>query len=318
MTTRASTSRLKLSAAAVVCSALSLVLAPGGAGGALTPVTITALPLEPAGLVFYAKAEGFFARQGLDAKIQILTDPTQVSVALLSGGAQFASAAVSTATVLKSRNAPVRVVAAGALYRPSVPTTAVVAARGTKIASARDLIGKTVAIDAPNTIADIGLLKWLKRSAVSASEVNLFETPFPEMPGLLRRGTVDAAVLPEPFLTLAVRQGARRIGDPFRAVCSTACLLTVFLARDDVDPLVDARFRNAIQAAAVWANNKKNDAASAAILAKYVGIDPTVISNEARTPFAERLRPALAQPWIDAFAEFGVIPTSFAAIDLVK
>jgi hypothetical protein len=49
-----------------------------------------------------------------------------------------------------------------------------------------------------------------------------------------------------------------------------------------------------------------------------VGIDPTVISNEARTPFAERLRPALAQPWIDAFAEFGVIPTSFAAIDLVK
>jgi hypothetical protein len=38
----------------------------------------------------------------------------------------------------------------------------------------------------------------------------------------------------------------------------------------------------------------------------------------ARTSFATRLRPALAQPWIDACAEFGVIPKSFAAIDLVK
>jgi len=26
----------------------------------------------------------------------------------------------------------------------------------------------------------------------------------------------------------------------------------------------------------------------------------------------------LAQPWIDAFAEFGVIPATFRAIDLVK
>jgi hypothetical protein len=38
----------------------------------------------------------------------------------------------------------------------------------------------------------------------------------------------------------------------------------------------------------------------------------------ARTSFATRLRPALAQPWIDAYAEFGVIPKSFAVINLVK
>jgi ABC-type nitrate/sulfonate/bicarbonate transport system substrate-binding protein len=318
VTTRGGTRWLKIPGAAVVCLALLLLLAPGGAGAPLTPVTITALPLEPAGLVFYAKEEGFFARHGLDAKILILSNPAQVAAALLSGGAQFAGAALSTAAILKSRNAPVRVVAAGALYRPSAPTTAVVAAPGKRIASARDLVGKTVAIDAPNTIAHIGLLKWLKRNGVSASEVNLREIPFPEMLGPLRRGTVDAAVLPEPFLTLAVHQGAKRIGDPFHAVCARTCLLTVFVARSDVDPLLAARVRNAIQAAAVWANKKKNDPASAAILARYVGIDRTLIAKEARTRFGERLRPALAQPWIDALAEFGVIPASFAAIDLVK
>ena len=32
-----------------------------------------------------------------------------------------------------------------------------------------------------------------------------------------------------------------------------------------------------------------------------------------RSSFATRLRPSLAQPWLDAFAEFGVIPPGFKA-----
>jgi hypothetical protein len=68
----------------------------------------------------------------------------------------------------------------------------------------------------------------------------------------------------------------------------------------------------------VWANQKRNDAASAAILAKYVPIDKAALAKMSRTRFAQRLRPAMAQPWIDAYAEFGVIPASFRALDLVK
>jgi ABC-type nitrate/sulfonate/bicarbonate transport system substrate-binding protein len=101
-------------------------------------------------------------------------------------------------------------------------------------------------------------------------------------------------------------------------VCSHNCLLTVWLARKDVDPNLAARFRNAIQAAAVWANQKRNDTASGIILARYAPIDKAVIARMTRSRFSTRLRPALAQPWIDAFAEFGVIPRSFRAIDLVK
>jgi hypothetical protein len=90
------------------------------------------------------------------------------------------------------------------------------------------------------------------------------------------------------------------------------------MARRDVDSNLAARFRNAIQAAAVWANNKKNDRASGAILARYAPLDKAVIRKMKRTSFATRLRPVLAQPWIDVFAEFGLIPASFSANDLVR
>ena len=105
---------------------------------------------------------------------------------------------------------------------------------------------------------------------------------------------------------------------PFNAVCSKDCVLTFWMARADVDANLVARFRNAIQNAAVWANQDKNDAASAKILARYVPIDAKVMAKMKRTTFGTRLRPSLAQPWLDAFAEFGVIPAGFKAIDLVK
>jgi NitT/TauT family transport system substrate-binding protein len=302
----------------VPASAGGKVTATAGRSLPLTTVTVAVLPVEPAALPLYAKHRGFFERQGIDARIAVLLEPAQIVAAVLSGDAQFSGFTTGGLAILKSRGAPVRLVAAGALYRPKVPTAGLVAAPGKRISRPRDLIGKRIAIDAPNTLGHIALLKWLKRNGVSADDVRLSEIPFAQMLGPLRRGTVDAAILPEPFLTLAIRRGARPIADTLAAVCSRDCLLTISMARRDVDPNLVARFRNAIQAAAVWANNKKNNRASGAILARYAPIDKAVIRKMTRTSFATRLRPALAQPWIDVFAEFGVIPASFSANDLVK
>ncbi len=219
MTIRSAAGGLRLLRLTIVGALLTLIVS-SGAGvtatdlarqhAALKPVTVATLRIEPGALAFYAKDEGFFARQGLDVKVLPLSDPSQLAAALLSGDVQFSGFNIGGAAILKSRSAPVKVVAAGALYRPADPTTAVVAARGKRIAGARDLIGKTIAIDAQNTIAHIGLLKWLKANRVSASHVHLTEIPFAQMLGPLRRGTVDAALLPEPFVTLALRPSVRR------------------------------------------------------------------------------------------------------------
>lgn len=312
--------RLALVAAAAAVAVATL--APSGAGSMRSQhaqsVTVAIIPVDATMQAAYAQARGFFAKQGVDAKITVITDPTQLPAAILSGDAQFASFNVGGAATLKSRGFPLRVVASGAIYEPKRPSTYIVTSPHATIAHASDLIGKTIAIDAHNTIGHIGLLKWLKGRGISADQVKLTELPFPEMLGPLSRGQVDAAILPEPFLTLALRQGARRLAPYFNAVCSTDCLGTVFIARKDVDPQLAARFRNAIQAAGAWADLKRNRAASGAILEKYTPIDATVLATMTRISYATRLRVALAQPWIDAYAEFGVIPDSFPAIELVR
>ena len=96
----------------------------------------------------------------------------------------------------------------------------------------------------------------------------MVSTSFAQMLAPLQRGQFDAAWLPEPFLTMALGRGATQVANAMDAVCAR-CLLTMWLARKDIDANLAARFRNAMQAAAVWANQKRNDRASGEILARY-------------------------------------------------
>ena len=284
----------------------------------LTPIKVAILPLEPTAAAMYAKHRGMFRKQGLDAELKIFSDPSQVLGSLLSGQVQFAATHVGLAAKLKSDGAPIKVVAAGAIYNPKKPTSNLVSARGKTIAGARDLVGKTIAIDFPNTIADLGVKEWLRKRGVDPKSVKFNYVAFPLMIGPLAQGTVDAAFIPEPYLTQVLQQGSKPIANAFQAVCTKACQLTFWIARADVDENIRARFRVAIQNASVWANNDKNDPISGKILAKYAPIDAAVIEKMARTTFGVRLRVSLAKEWLPVFANYGVIPSSFKPSDLVK
>jgi NitT/TauT family transport system substrate-binding protein len=305
-------------ALAVLMAAIVLAGAASARTVQLTPIKIAVLPVEPVGQAIYAKHRAMFRKQGIDATIVVLNDPSQIVAALLSGEVQFMATHAGAAASLKSRGAPVRVVAAGAMYEPKEATSALVSARGKTFRRARDLVGKTIAIDAPLTIADLGVKEWLEKSGVDPDDVKFTYIPFTQMLGPLAQGTVDAAFMPEPFLTLATSQGSKRIANAFNATCPKSCLLTFWVGRASVDANLAARFRNAIQAAAVWANQKKNDAASGKIISKYAPIPPAVLGKMPRSRFATRLRPGLSQPWLSVFAKYGVIPASFKPIDLVK
>ncbi len=285
---------------------------------ALTTIDVVASAITAAAPVFYAKEKGFFRQQGLDAKIRILADPRLNVPAVLSGDADFAPNSVGGLMLARSRGAPVRMVASGILHRPLAPTALLVARKGLRIRAARDLVGKKIAIDALNQLPHIAMRRWLKRNGVSESDVEFQTILFPQMLSPLARGDVDAAVIAEPYLTLALRQGATRVDSVFRLVCPKICLLAGWMARKDQDPTLTAKFRNAIQAASVWADQEKNHPAADAILSEYTLINRALLRAVTRSYYAQRLVPRLAQPWIDAYAEFGLIPASFPAIELVK
>jgi len=309
----------------VVGAAVALAAVSVAAGGAATAsarsldsVTIFAVPFEPTALAFYADARGIFRRHGIDADVKVVEAGPTIAAAIASGDAAFAPMDIGGFMNGKSRGAPLKLVAGGGLYMPQAPTAALVAAPGKRVAAARDLAGKRIGVDRVGSIAYVALLKWLKRGGVRADDVQLVFYAFPDMLGPLSQGAIDAAVLPEPWLTQAKQRGARLAAPIFASVCSTPCLWTVWVARSDVDPNLAARFRNAIQEAAEWANRKQNVTAIDAILAERTGLTRDVIRSMAHSTFANRLRVQRAVQWVDAYKELDLIPQTFTAPDLVK
>jgi len=286
--------------------------------GRLDTVTIVASPYEPVALAFYADARGFFRKYGIQANVKVFEPGPAIAATLASGEASFAASDIGGLLNGKSRGAPLKLVAGSGLYTPKAPTAVLVAAPGRRVATARDLVGKRIGVDRVGSIAYVALLKWLKAGGVRAEDVQLVFYPFPDMIGPLTRGDVDAGVLPEPWLSQAKQQGATLAARIFGTVCSDACLMTLWMARSDVDPSLAARFRNAIQDAAVWANRKENVPAIDRILSQRTQLPPSVIRDMTHSKFATRLRLHRAQPWIEAYREFDLIPATFTTPDLVK
>jgi NitT/TauT family transport system substrate-binding protein len=306
-----------LGAAIALLASVAGGAASSATAGPLETVTIVSPPFEPTALAFYADARGFFRRHGVEADVKVV-EPSTIAAAIASGEATFGPSDIGGFLNGKSRGAPLKLVAGGGLYMPKAPTAALVAAPGKRFATARDLVRHRVGIDRPGSIAHVALLKWLKRGGVRAEDVRLSFYAFPDMIGPLTQGTIDAAVLPEPWLTQAKARRAAPVAPIFASVCTKACLWTVWFARSDVDRTLAARFRNAIQEAAVWANRKENVAAIDAILARQTKLPSNVIRRMTHSTFATRLRAKRAQAWIDVYQEFELIPQTFTASDLFR
>ena len=211
---RQSTCVLALLASLAVASFVATPAA--GRAVQLTQVKIVILRIDGAGQAMYAKHRGMFRKQGIDAELKPLADVSQIVPALLSGEVQFSLGTAAGAALLKSKGAPVKVVAAALTYDPKQPSevSAVVAGTGKGIARPRDLVGKTIAVEAPTSTGHLGVLEWLEHNGVDPKDVKITYVPFEQMLAPLAQGTIDAAYVVEPYLTQALQAGANASAFP--------------------------------------------------------------------------------------------------------
>ena len=80
---------------------------------------------------------------------------------------------------------------------------AVIAGKDSGIDSPKDLVGKTVAVNAKQNINELLLRAVLNANDVDFNSINLVEMPFPNMAAALANGTINAAATIDPFVTIA-------------------------------------------------------------------------------------------------------------------
>jgi ABC-type nitrate/sulfonate/bicarbonate transport system substrate-binding protein len=291
--------------------------APALAQSGLAKVRIGVTPTEVYAEAYYAADEGFFIKGGLDADVETLNSGSAAANAIIGGALDVG---VTTPILLANailHQAPFVLIAAGPLSTTKAPQSLICVKASSNYHTAKDLEGKTVGMIVLKTTQELSLDAWLDKNGAQRSSVRRVEVLFSEMETALDRGTIDAAIISEPFLTTSLKSGTvRSLGDPNVAIAPTYLLGAWFTTRAfaEANPATVKKFVDVIYATAKWANAHQPQ--TALIISKYMKIDPSITRVMNRIEYAESQRLPDMQALLDSGYKYGALPKPVVAADL--
>jgi len=226
-------------------------------GGELQTVRVAALPITETGAIWAADEAGIFADHGLDIEVIPAQGGAQAIPALLSGDIDFAIG--QPFGTFRADLQDLGVVMIGN-YSPTFATgddtSGVVALADSGIASPKDLAGKRVSVNSLGAAGDVTIMGAVEADGGDPFAVQFVEVAFPDAPAQLEAGNIDAAWVPNPFMSQVVNAGGVLVTHPFQdtipGLTTLTTITTETLVEDDPE-LVDA-FAEAMKEALTYAN----------------------------------------------------------------
>jgi NitT/TauT family transport system substrate-binding protein len=277
---------------------------------------IATIPLDAGAEAYYALDLGYFRDAGIDAQVDAIMSGAATASAVASGAIDVGFSNLISIAAAYKRNIPFTLLAPGSLYTATIPTSVLMVPAASTAKTARDLNGKTLAVNGLKTITQYAPELWIDKNGGDSTTVKFIEMSFPDIVQALGANRIDAAIVADPFIAQA-KPGARILADAYDAIGARYIIGCWFTTKQWAAAHADlaARFTQTIARTAQWANTHKPQ--SCAILAKYAKMDPAVAATMLRVDYAPRFTVAEMQPVIDLAARYGGLPATFPADELV-
>jgi NitT/TauT family transport system substrate-binding protein len=300
--------------AVVMCALVELFA--GVADAQTNPtIRIATTPIDLGAQALYANDLGFFKRAGLNVELSVLTSGSVVASAVSGGSIDIGQANIVALAAAHVNGLPFVIVAPAGYYTSKAPTTELVVATTSRITSAKELDGKTIAVTALKDLNWVGIQSWLAQGGATLDSVKYIEVPQSAVCNILTSGRADAGILSEPYLSYALENQCRVLAPTHDAIAKEFLVGAWFstTAWAQAHPDLVKRFQDVMRETARWANS--HHAESSRILEKYMKL--TAAPGMKRVPFAETIDRAQVQALIDMAAKYGALKSSFPAGDLL-
>ena len=293
----------------------------GGSSGALTTVKVAYTPVYSVGAIQLGIDQGFFAAEGLQVQLQQVANPPAGIAAVGGGQVQFNYAPSIPVLNAVAGGVGLKVVAAADGYAPGTSEavkanpadgakyddTAVLVAKDSAIASAKDLAGKIISIPARKAQLEVTIAAAVKQAGGDPSTIKWITLDFPSALSSLKSGRVDAAGVVSPFISQGQKDGAKIVlapavtffGDGAVGLWVTS---TGYAGSNAADV---AKFQRAITKSNEYANSNVAKAQEAA--AKVLKADVAVVKSGSTPYFPTTVDPAGLDATAKQMAELGFL-----------
>jgi NitT/TauT family transport system substrate-binding protein len=284
------------------------------AADAPTPLRVATTAVDSGAEVYYAQDMGFFKKAGFEVEITSVSSGPTIAAGVASGAFEFAQVNVPSLVSAHDKGVAFSMVAPAGLYSDKAVTTALVVAKNSPLRTAKDLSGKTIAVNALLGIQQIAAEAWIDKNGGDSTTVKFVELSISQELAAIPAGRIDAGVITQPGLDGAAHDPTMSVMAPIYNGIANTFLVSAWMGSSQYvkdHPDIVKRFADVILETARWANT--HQAQSAKILEKYtqLAIGPTTT----RVRYAETFNPSDVQPVIDVSAKYGLIKKSFPAAD---
>src|SRR5215475_1808792 len=270
--------------------------------------------------MFMAMEKGFFKAEGLELETVPLAGGAPIINGVTSGDLQFGWSNVISLYQAHVEGFDFKLIAGGATnVKTKHESHAIQVAKNSPIKTAKDLEGKTVAVNTLNNIVHLMAMAWIDKNGGGSSKVKFVELPFPQMEVALSTGKVDAISIHEPFATAAIEKGnTRLLAQPWGDVLPKFLIASWFASekwitknKDTAQAFVRAINRgiDAIQA---------DQEASRAAMVKWAGLNPELAGKIGLPMFEKGVSEKDIQATIDLTQKYKFISKSIKASDVVS
>lgn len=180
------------------------------------PINVGVIPVADFAPVYIALDQGYFEDEGLDVETQVMSNAAAIAPSVMNGQLQFGTTAVAPFLTAVQQGVPLKGVsnAASTSSDPAEDFSAILVQEDSEMERLRDLEGKTVAVNALNSIVHFTAAAAIAEDGGDPSKVTFVAMPFPDMNSALGRGAIDAASVVEPFVTMGSDSGFVTLSHP--------------------------------------------------------------------------------------------------------
>ncbi|MFF3374146.1 ABC transporter substrate-binding protein [Streptomyces sp. NPDC002680] len=251
----------------------------GGSG--TTKVKVGIIPIVDVAPLYLGQKQGFFSSRGIELEMVSAQGGAAIIPGVVSDQFQFGFSNTTSLMIAQVKGVPIKSVVNGAASNGKVggDVTGVAVKKDSAVKSAKDLAGRTVAVNTLKNIGDTTVRESVRLAGGDPSKVKFVEIPFDQMPAALDGGRVDAAWMGEPAMTVAKAQGARVVASPFAETDPKLTVATYFTSTQLTKrkPDLVKKFAEAMSESLRYATDHPDEARQ--ILTTYTKISGDVLTK---------------------------------------
>jgi len=317
MMTRMTTRRAAL--AALACAPALTIRPAFGQAPDPTVIRIGAALDDQTTALLYGQHSGMFARAGVNVEVQKFNSGSIVAAAVAGGSLEAGKAGTMAVITAYAKGLPFKLIAPVANWNSEHPDSGIIVAANSPIRTAKDFIGKTVAVSSLGDLYSFAAQAWFDKNGGDAQNVRFIEISPPAVTAAIDQGRIDGGVVGEPMLSTALDSGKYRLAAPiFDAIGKRWADAVIFAKTDWIEShraLVE-RFSRAVREVNLYVGAHESEAAP--LIVQYVGLDPSQVKRMTHPERSPYLEVADLQPPIDIAAKYKGIPKAFPAQEMIS